>query len=211
MSYTNDPYHQQPDPQPFVNHPYATRPIVPMQPSPPYGIEPLPSPFPVSAPPRRDRKPGRLLLITGFAATALASCGIGAALANSTASTPTAATVLPAVTVTVTQAAIVTTPSPSSTKPPTIKTVLSLHGSGIKNTAKFTTGDNWTIHYTYNCAGFGGKGNFAVTTYTGGELDDVVVNDLGRKGDSTAPVYDAPGSHYLSINSECSWTIKVTA
>jgi hypothetical protein len=221
VSYSNDPNQQQPSTQSYLNQPYPPHPQIPAQ--------PFPSPFPVSAPapPDRHRAGGRLLLIVAFAVVALASCGVGAAIGSSSSSTPSSATVLPAVTVTVTQGAVTkpAAPTTETTKAPTtkapaatqtapatgVKTVLSLHGSGIKNTAKFATGRDWTIHYTYNCAAFGGSGNFAVTTYTGGDLDDIVINDLGRKGDDTAPVYDDPGTHYLSVNSECSWTIRVTA
>jgi hypothetical protein len=114
-------------------------------------------------------------------------------------------------TATATSAKATPTKAAPPTKPAGPKTVLTAHGSGIKKTAKFTTGDDWTIHWTYNCSGFfGGKGNFVVTVYTDGGLDDIAVNELGKKGSDASPEYDDAGTHYLEVNSECSWTLKVT-
>ena len=38
------------------------------------------------------------------------------------------------------------------------------------------------------------------------DSDDGLVNQLGAKGSDTQYYYDA-GTHYLSINSECSWHV----
>jgi hypothetical protein len=89
-----------------------------------------------------------------------------------------------------------------------VKTLLTFNGSGIKKSAKFTTGDDWTLKYTYNCSGFGGSGNFIVDLYTNGSPEDVLVNELGPAGTSTSPVYSA-GEHWLDVNSECNWTVSV--
>lgn len=86
-------------------------------------------------------------------------------------------------------------------------TVLSESGHGIKTTAKFTVHGDWDLHYTYSCASFGMKGNFAVMGQ-GGDFPDVMVNELGMKGADTTHQHDG-GTLYLDINSECSWTIKV--
>ena len=87
--------------------------------------------------------------------------------------------------------------------------LLQLSGSGTKKTQVFATGDSWMLYYTYDCSDFGYKGNFMVTEYTDGTMADMPVNELGKNGDSSTPVYDA-GKHYLEIDSECNWTVKVT-
>jgi hypothetical protein len=88
----------------------------------------------------------------------------------------------------------------------TATTVLTEHGTGIKNTVKFTVHGDWDLNYTYNCASFGMQGNFAVTGM-GGDFPDVMVNELGTKGTDTTHQHDG-GTMYLQVNSECSWTIK---
>jgi hypothetical protein len=123
--------------------------------------------------------------------------------------------------VTVTSGGKAPAAAPATTKPaapaatpatakPVSTTVLSSKGSGIKNTAKFTTGKDWSIAWTYNCTSFGSEGNFQIFIYTDGTADNVAANALGKKGSDTSPAYDDPGTHYLQINSECAWTIKVT-
>lgn len=87
-------------------------------------------------------------------------------------------------------------------------TVLKVSGNGIKNTKQFTTGDNWTINYSYDCSGtFGGEGNFQV--YVDYPTGDVAVNELGAKGASSSAETGA-GTHSLKVASECPWTVTVT-
>jgi hypothetical protein len=43
-----------------------------------------------------------------------------------------------------------------------VGSLLSLAGNGIKMSAKFTTGADWKLTYTYDYAGFGDTGNFQV-------------------------------------------------
>jgi hypothetical protein len=95
--------------------------------------------------------------------------------------------------------------APVAAKP---RTLLSLKGNGMKNTTQFTTGDNWTIAYTHDCAGFsGGTGNFSV--YIDYPNGDIPVNELGAKGASSSTATGA-GTHTLKIASECPWTLTVT-
>ena len=85
-------------------------------------------------------------------------------------------------------------------------------GSGTKTTADFTVPSEWTLAYTYNCAAFGGSGNFVVYGYNSdGSLDfnGPSVNELGAKGSSSTAVHADSGKKYLSIASECSWTVTV--
>jgi hypothetical protein len=98
--------------------------------------------------------------------------------------------------------------APAKPKPaPKPVTVLTEHGTGIKNTVKFTVHGDWDLHYTYDCANFGMQGNFAVTGM-GGDFPNVMVNELDEKGTDTTHQHDG-GTMYLQINSECAWTIKV--
>ena len=88
------------------------------------------------------------------------------------------------------------------------KVLLKVKGNGIKNTAKFTTGDSWTIHYTYDCTKtFGGDGNF--TVYVDYPTGDIPVNELGKKGSDSSTASGA-GTHTLKVASECDWTLTVT-
>jgi hypothetical protein len=83
-------------------------------------------------------------------------------------------------------------------------TLLTLSGSGIENTAQFTTDGNWTLKYSYDCSSFGQAGNFVVSDETGMPL----VNEMNLKGSGSTPQYDS-GTHHLEVNSECDWTVTV--
>lgn len=92
--------------------------------------------------------------------------------------------------------------------PAEAKTLLTLKGNGIKNTTRFTTGDNWTINYTYDCTKIlGGQGNF--TIYVDYPSGDIPVNELGAKGASSSTATGA-GPHTMKVASECPWTLTVT-
>jgi len=157
-----------------------------------------------------------LLLVAAFLATFVVGAGIGAAASGSPTKTSAAR---PTATVTVTAAATLSspkTPSGGTTHPAPPagpKTLLTAKGTGIKNTARFTTGNDWTIHWSYDCSKtFGGEGNFIVDVYDGSEESFTAdgVNELGKKGTDTSPVYDDPGQHHLSVASECPWQLTVT-
>ena len=94
--------------------------------------------------------------------------------------------------------------------PPAVKVLLDLKGNGIKTSKKFTTaGDDWTIHYSYNCSGFGYAGNFQIyINDSGGSPVDVAANELAMKGSDSSEQHQG-GTFYLEMNSECSWHVKV--
>lgn len=102
--------------------------------------------------------------------------------------------------------------SAAATKAAAPKVLLNISGKGIKKSAIFTTGPEWQLTYTYDCKSFyGGSGNFIVTQYSdSGDLEDMLVNELDKKGGDTVPVHASAGAHYLEMNSECKWTVKVT-
>jgi hypothetical protein len=80
-------------------------------------------------------------------------------------------------------------------------------GSGIENTAKFATPGTWTLKWAYNCTSTGSTGNFIVSE--DGGLGGVNVNELGVRGHGTTHGYSDAGRHYLEVDSECAWKVRV--
>lgn len=148
--------------------------------------------------------------------TALGACGAHSAPASG------GSTTIPATPVT--SAPVTTAPaSPAPSAPPTTvpppppttpiraaapKVIFSLSGEGIQNTGQFQMPDSWLLEWSYDCSGFGNSGNFIVLEDGGQDFSGASVNELGAGGHGTTHVYGDSGPHYLSMNSECSWTIK---
>ena len=118
----------------------------------------------------------------------------------------------PAPTVTVKEGA----PSPSASD--TSSTILGYSGSGIWTSQPFNAPSEIVAAYSFSsCAG--GSGNFIADVITtagpsSGNYDDqTVANQLSSGGSATTAVYPQyPGSQYdLQVNSECSFTIKLTS
>ncbi len=147
------------------------------------------------------------------AAVLLAGCAAqGSGSTNGTGATGTTiSTTLPPVTAAPTTVATLPPTTEPPTTLPTPKILLSVSGTGIKSTEKFTTpGEDWDLAWSYNCASFGFKGNFAVTAkYPDGSFFNVVVNELGMSGVSVEHLHQG-GTFYLEMNSECHWSVKVT-
>ncbi|MGH3206859.1 MAG: hypothetical protein ACRDNO_03780, partial [Trebonia sp.] len=101
--------------------------------------------------------------------------------------------------------------APASSAPAVaaVKTVATFSGSGIKNTPRFTVSSTWKLAYTYDCSAMDGTGNFIVDEDGGADLNGATVDELGAGGSSSTMVYGDAGTHYLQVNSECSWTVKV--
>lgn len=168
-------------------------------------------------PPTKPKTSRGALIGTGLGSLILGII-IGSASAKSSTSAPAASTIPATITVTVTvpasaaatqpQAAHTTTaakPSPAKAAAPA--TVLTVKGNGIKDTASFTVTDDWTIKYTYDCTKFGFQGNFQVTVDNNMGMTEA--NALGKSGADSSVVHGNGGKHYLSVNSECDWTITV--
>ena len=90
----------------------------------------------------------------------------------------------------------------------TARTVATFTGSGQENTPRFTVTDTWKLVYSFNCSSFGSSGNFQVYE-DGGNDFNLSVNDLAMSKSSSTWAYNDGGAHYLQINSECSWKVKV--
>jgi hypothetical protein len=89
------------------------------------------------------------------------------------------------------------------------KTVATFTGSGTQKTAQFTASSTWKLAYSFDCSTFGYKGNFVVFEDGGSDFSGVTVTDLALSKSATTYAYNDAGTHYLEINSECSWTAKV--
>jgi hypothetical protein len=101
------------------------------------------------------------------------------------------------------------TPTAVATAAAAPKTLFTFSGSGIKNTADFTVPAEWVLNWTYNCSNFGGNpGNFQVMEYNAdGGLAGLLANELGKGGPGTSNQHNDAGSKYLTVNSECHWTV----
>jgi hypothetical protein len=93
--------------------------------------------------------------------------------------------------------------------------LLSLKGSGTKTTKKFSAAGDWDLRWSYDCSGFGTKGNFIVQPQAADALSEVAmltpVNQLGDKGSGVEHYHAGGNGIWLEINSECSWSVKAVA
>lgn len=98
---------------------------------------------------------------------------------------------------------------PSQAPAPSAAVVATFRGSGTGNTPRFTVGATWKLEYSYDCSAYGGRGNFIVSEDGGSNFGGASVNELGSRGSSSTWAYNDAGTHYLSVDSECSWTMRV--
>jgi hypothetical protein len=76
----------------------------------------------------------------------------------------------------------------------------------------------WQDPGRFNCSSFGGSGNFAADLEYGNQAslnsdDQSIANALAPSGQATTTVYPQEPGHdyYLSVHSECSWTVKLVS
>ena len=89
-----------------------------------------------------------------------------------------------------------------------------LSGNGQGNSTPFLVPAQVSVTYTYDCSGAGGSGNFiADLQQPGGGDDQSIAIALGAGGTVTTTVYptNAGADYYISVNSECTWTVTVKA
>lgn len=98
-------------------------------------------------------------------------------------------------------------------KPSTNPQVIArFNSSDTENTPSFTVPDSWHLSSAYwGCTG--GTGKFTVEEYnTDGSKDPSGIT-VNEQGTGSLPVatyaYGDSGSHYFSVNSECSWSLAV--
>jgi hypothetical protein len=177
-------------------------PANPQQQPPGYGVPPGP-------PQRRPRaRRRRVLPVLGAIAGIFILIGIIAAVTSR--HTPPAGPGAAAAAA----AATVTSPSPHAThsaspQAATVRTVATFTGSGIQTTRRFTVTDTWKLTWKFSCTDFGSSGNFQVFEDGGADFNGVTVNELSMGKSGSSWVYGDAGRHYLEVNSECSWTVKV--
>jgi len=98
----------------------------------------------------------------------------------------------------------------TSTAPAAPNVLLDKTGSGTSKTAIFITPSEWEIDYSFDCTGFGYKGNFQIYVYDGtGALKDIQANALALKGSDVIYEHNLSGPYYLQMNSECDWHVIV--
>jgi hypothetical protein len=102
-----------------------------------------------------------------------------------------------------------TAAAPAATRPAGARTVATFTGSGQQNTPRFTVTSTWKLAYSFDCAAFGNPGNFQVFEDGGGDYNGVSANDLAMSKSASTWAYNDGGTHYLQINSECAWKVKV--
>lgn len=188
----------------------------------PLGAGQFPS-APQAAPRGRARKPrGGGAKIVGAIVYSLVVLLIGIVIGSATASkTPApaaASTQAPATSATTGPSPAASTSSPAPAAH-TSHVLIRFVGSGIKNSAPFNVGSGpLTVTYHFDCAAFGGSGNFAADLLYGNQSslnsdDQSIANDLAASGGQTTTVYpqDPGQDYYLSVNSECNWRIKVVS
>jgi len=96
---------------------------------------------------------------------------------------------------------------------------MTFSGSGIRNSASFVVNSSTvTAHYSYDCSAFGESANFIADMVSGSPSslsydDQSIANALGSGGSQTTTLYpqNQGSSYHLEVNSECSWSITLTA
>lgn len=91
--------------------------------------------------------------------------------------------------------------------PAAATTVATFSGSGIQNTAAFTVTPTWRLDYSFDCSNFGQSGNFLILE--DGSYGAMDVNELAFTKSGTSYAYNDAGKHYIEVDSECSWSVKV--
>jgi hypothetical protein len=91
------------------------------------------------------------------------------------------------------------------------QTLLDVSGSGQYQTARYTVGGSgdYDIDWTYNVGNDGPQVNFQIYGDGGSDFSVTDPNQLGSGGSGVIHVYNDSGAHYLQINSEGGWTVKV--
>lgn len=202
-SFTPNPQNQDPR---YGQQPYGQQPQGPWPPQQPYGQNPYPPQWPQQGqqqqpgPPPRRRRRHRGLRAFAFSCAGLLVVVVAIVIAtNGSKSTPGP--------VSATSAAAPAA-SPAA-KPAVARTVATFTGSGIQNTPKFTVTATWKLVYSFSCAAFGSSGNFIVDEDGGNDLNGVSVNELSAGQSGSTWGYNDAGTHYLAVNSECSWKVKI--
>ncbi len=88
--------------------------------------------------------------------------------------------------------------------------VYTLSGNTPAQTTMFKVPANWDLNWSYNCGSQ--QGNFIVTL-DGNDAQNNgtnILNLLSTSGKNIFRFYNTPGTHYISVDSTCNWSITVT-
>lgn len=159
-------------------------------------------------------------LVSGHAKRTLANrripkSTVAPATTTAASTTPTLPTTTTGAPATTTSTFAVRPPPPPPSTQPAVVPLLNQTGSGDASLQAFTVPSGatlWGIGWSYDCSGFGSRGNFIVNIVRpgGGFTSNQGVNELGTSGHSVEYYYDH-GPFQLEISSECNWSIKVAA
>jgi hypothetical protein len=102
-------------------------------------------------------------------------------------------------------------------KPPVV--LLTLSGNGIENSRPVVvTQSTLQVRYSYDCSSFGSSGNFIADFETANQAsldsdDQPIANALGSGGSATTTIYpqDTGSEYHLAVNSECNWSVTISA
>lgn len=100
-------------------------------------------------------------------------------------------------------------PGAAASLPVILHTVATYSGSGNQTTPAFTTTSGWQLVYSFNCSEFGTPARAEVVEGDRVRLGKVLVNTKTLRADGRTRVTGDAGSHYLLVNSACSWVVKV--
>ncbi|MGI9008783.1 MAG: hypothetical protein ACR2FU_21780 [Streptosporangiaceae bacterium] len=178
----------------------------------PSGFSGNQGPLPGPGAPGQQRARNVILAIVGALVMLGAGVGIGLAAAHKSGGGHPLANPAPTVTVTVTPGQV----------PPAQgqgKVLLTFSGNGVRNSQPFLVNTQSVIaKYHFDCSGAGGSGNFIADMISGkpGSANSdyqSIANALSATGSQTTTLYPtAQGSYYhLQIDSECTWSITLTA
>jgi hypothetical protein len=215
MTDQQPPYGGYPPPQqPYGGYPqqppYQAQQPPPQQPYPPSGGQPPPQS------PRRKRHRGCSTLIGLVIGIVAIVVVVKLSGGSSPSSSPSAA---PSASAPAATQSAPASPSPAAAVVSKPHVLIRFAGSGIKNSAPFNVGSGpLTVHYSFNCASFGQSGNFVADLLWGNQSslssdDQSIANALAMSGATTTTIYpqDPGKDYYLSVNSECSWRIRVSS
>ena len=91
------------------------------------------------------------------------------------------------------------------------KTLLTLTGKGDRTTQKFTVQGPWSLDYAYDCSNAPNATNFQIfPTNTDPNVLVNAVNEITKTG-MGGQSYTTPGSFYLLVNTQCHWSLRVSA
>lgn len=90
------------------------------------------------------------------------------------------------------------------------KTLVSVDGRGTGRTKTFTTGTTWYLRYTYDCPSSAPpQGRVLIFEYSGSGAGKELTMENDQDGSDTLPQQGRPGSRYLRVISNCTWTLTV--